>query len=84
MITVLVISIIVILIVLALSVLTIGKGYSYKHTVDPVKPLPEDEGKKKNRKMKKVPVTNGQELFINRKLYEDLLYLVQARNSLIS
>lgn len=48
MITVLVISIIVILIVLALSVLTIGKGYSYKHTVDPVKPLPEaeDEGKK--------------------------------------
>ncbi|MBR8646271.1 YtzI protein [[Brevibacterium] frigoritolerans] len=54
MITVLVISIIVILIVLALSVLTIGKGYSYKHTVDPVKPLPEDEGKKRRtRKMKK-------------------------------
>ncbi len=46
MITVLVISIIVILIVLALSVLTIGKGYSYKHTVDPVEPLPENEGKK--------------------------------------
>ncbi|MBL3642573.1 YtzI protein [Bacillus sp. RHFB] len=46
MITVLVISIIVILIVLALSVLTIGKGYSYKHTVDPIDPLPEDEGKK--------------------------------------
>ncbi|MET1181097.1 MULTISPECIES: YtzI protein [Bacillales] len=46
MITVLVISIIVILIVLALSVLTIGKGYSYKHTVDPIDPLPKEEGEK--------------------------------------
>ncbi|MGE6377818.1 YtzI protein [Peribacillus muralis] len=45
MITVLVISIIVILIVLALSILTIGKGYSYKHTVDPIDPKTEDEVK---------------------------------------
>ncbi|MFD9628536.1 YtzI protein [Peribacillus muralis] len=55
MITVLVISIIVILIVLALSILTIGKGYSYKHTIDPIDPLPEDEGE--NEKTKKPPVT---------------------------
>lgn len=48
MITVLVISIIVILIVLGLSVLTIGKGYSYKHTVDPIDPLPENEDEKKD------------------------------------
>lgn len=48
MITVLVISIIVILIVLGLSVLTIGKGYSYKHTVDPIDPLPKYEEEKKD------------------------------------
>ncbi|MGE7765970.1 YtzI protein [Peribacillus sp. NPDC096540] len=47
MITVLVISIIVIFIVLALSVLTIGKGYSYKHTVDPIDPLPESKERNK-------------------------------------
>ncbi|PJN89127.1 MULTISPECIES: YtzI protein [Bacillaceae] len=45
MITVLIISIIVILVVLALSILTIGKGYSYKHTIDPIDPLPEEEAK---------------------------------------
>ncbi|MGE7762687.1 YtzI protein [Peribacillus sp. NPDC097895] len=50
MVTVLVISIIVILIVLALSVLTIGKGYSYKHTVDPIDPLPEDDAKNEEPK----------------------------------
>ena len=46
MFTVLVISIIVILIVLGLSVLTIGKGYSYKHTVDPIDPPKHEEEKK--------------------------------------
>lgn len=48
MITVLVISIIVILIVLALSVLTISKGYGYKHTVDPIDPLPNTDQEKKD------------------------------------
>lgn len=32
-----ILSIIVVLIVLVLSVLTINKGYSYKHTIDPPK-----------------------------------------------
>ncbi|OLN21667.1 hypothetical protein BTO30_13690 [Domibacillus antri] len=35
MLTIIIISIIIVLIVLVLSVLTINKGYSYKHTIDP-------------------------------------------------
>ena len=38
MMIVIIISIIVVLAVLALSILTVNKGYSYKHTIDP----PED------------------------------------------
>lgn len=30
------------LLVLALSLLTISKGYAFKHTIDPIDPLPED------------------------------------------
>lgn len=34
--TILIISIVIVIIVLLLSILTISKGYSYKHTVDPI------------------------------------------------
>ncbi len=37
MIIVVILSIIVVLAVLGLSVLTVNKGYSYKHTIDPPK-----------------------------------------------
>lgn len=43
MMIVIIISIIVVLVVLALSVLTINKGYSYKHTIDPPKHNLSDE-----------------------------------------
>jgi len=33
--TILIISIVIVAIVLLLSILTISKGYSYKHTIDP-------------------------------------------------
>ncbi|MFX3623733.1 MAG: YtzI protein [Ectobacillus sp.] len=45
MFTVLVISIIVVIVVLVLSVLTIGKGYSYKHSVDSAEDSPYAENK---------------------------------------
>lgn len=45
MIIVAIISIIVVLIVLALSVLTINKGYSYKHKIDPPKNTASDEAR---------------------------------------
>ncbi|MCP8967578.1 YtzI protein [Ectobacillus ponti] len=41
---VLVISVVVVIIVLLLSVLTIGKGYSYKHTVDRAEDSPVMKG----------------------------------------
>lgn len=34
--TILIISILIVIIVLLLSILTISKGYSYKHTIDPI------------------------------------------------
>jgi hypothetical protein len=40
---IIIIGIIIVLFVLLLSVLTINKGYNYKHTVDPIDPLPEEE-----------------------------------------
>ena len=43
MMMIMIISIIVVLVVLALSVLTINKGYSYKHTIDPPKSKPSEE-----------------------------------------
>jgi hypothetical protein len=45
MMIVIIISIIVVLVVLALSVLTINKGYSYKHTIDPPKHNSSDEAR---------------------------------------
>ncbi|PLT32202.1 YtzI protein [Bacillus sp. V5-8f] len=44
---VLIIGIIIVLVVLLLSVLTINKGYGYKHTIDSVDPIPDDEENKK-------------------------------------
>jgi hypothetical protein len=40
MLTYIIISLIVIFVILGLSVMSISKGYSYKHTVDPVDELP--------------------------------------------
>lgn len=45
MFTVIVISIVVVLFILALSIVTINKGYSYKHTVDPIDPPVDPAGK---------------------------------------
>lgn len=39
--TVFIVSIGFTLVVLILSLLTISKGYAFKHTVDPIDPLPE-------------------------------------------
>ncbi|MBT2690328.1 YtzI protein [Bacillus sp. ISL-47] len=55
--TVLVISIIIVFVVLLLSVVTTSKAYQFKHTVDPIDPLPEnkkeneqqEEGSEKNK-----------------------------------
>lgn len=45
---IIIIGILIVLAVLVLSVLTINKGYGYKHTVDPIDPLPQkDEEKEK-------------------------------------
>lgn len=41
--TVLVISIIIVIVVLLLSVVTTSKAYQFKHTVDPIDPLPENQ-----------------------------------------
>lgn len=43
----LIIGISIVLVVLLLSVLTINKSYAYKHTIDPIDPLPEGEDKEK-------------------------------------
>ncbi|RFU60178.1 YtzI protein [Bacillus sp. V59.32b] len=45
--TIIVIGIVIVLTVLLLSVLTINKGYSYKHTVDPIDPITDEDEKKK-------------------------------------
>jgi hypothetical protein len=42
---IIIISVLIVLVVLLLSVLTINKGYSYKHTIDPVDPHPDLEKK---------------------------------------
>ncbi|WP_231584212.1 YtzI protein [Domibacillus indicus] len=47
MMIVIVLAVVVVLAVLALSILTINKGYSYKHTIDPPKDLPPDETRDK-------------------------------------
>lgn len=44
---VIIIGIFIVLVTLLLSVLTINKGYGFKHTIDPIDPLPEDEKNKK-------------------------------------
>lgn len=48
--TVLVISIIIVIVVLLLSVITTSKAYQFKHTVDPVDPLPDSEHGQKEAK----------------------------------
>ncbi len=45
MLTVLIISIIIVLIVLILAVTTTSKGYTYKHTVDPIEDNPHLQNK---------------------------------------
>ncbi|MBG9542562.1 YtzI protein [Cytobacillus firmus] len=45
--TVLVISIIIVIVVLLLSVITTSKAYQFKHTVDPIDPLPDSGQKQK-------------------------------------
>jgi flagellar basal body-associated protein FliL len=41
--TILIISIIIVLVVLFLAVGTTSKAYTYKHTIDPIDPLPNGE-----------------------------------------
>jgi flagellar basal body-associated protein FliL len=41
--TILIISIIIVLVVLLLAVGTTSKAYTYKHTIDPIDPLPKSE-----------------------------------------
>ncbi|MBX9973436.1 YtzI protein [Cytobacillus firmus] len=48
--TVLVISIIIVIVVLLLSVITTSKAYKFKHTVDPIDPLPDSEQGQKEAK----------------------------------
>lgn len=49
--TVIIVSIGFTLVVLVLSIVTITKGYAFKHSVDPIDPLPEeiDENEKINK-----------------------------------
>ncbi|RFU66296.1 YtzI protein [Peribacillus glennii] len=47
---VLIIGIAIVLIILLLSVLTINKGYGYKHTIDPIDPLPDQENSQEKQK----------------------------------
>ena len=46
--TVMIVSIGFTLLVLVLSLLTISKGYAFKHSVDPIDPLPEETDEKVN------------------------------------
>ncbi|MGM8212510.1 YtzI protein [Virgibacillus sp. W0430] len=43
----LVVSILLTLIILYLSLLTISKGYAFKHTVDPIDPVEEQDHQEK-------------------------------------
>ncbi|WP_409302303.1 YtzI protein [Peribacillus sp. SCS-155] len=47
---IIIIGVIIVLVVLLLSVLTINKGYSYKHTIDPIDPLPDDNKQEDDHK----------------------------------
>ena len=40
--TIIIVGIALTLLVLILSLVTITKGYSFKHSVDPIDPMPED------------------------------------------
>ncbi|WP_110927329.1 YtzI protein [Bacillus massiliglaciei] len=49
---IIIISILIVLIILALSVLTINKGYSYKHTIEPLNEEPKPENSEEDSKKK--------------------------------
>ncbi|MDQ0220268.1 YtzI protein [Peribacillus cavernae] len=47
---IIIIGILIVLVILLLSVLTINKGYGYKHTIDPIDPLPEEDKEPKKER----------------------------------